>query len=155
MKLSKALYIIAIIAVLLSGLQGRSELFGQAVPGKDENIPFLVTFGKQGETSWGDDDFYEIFFFLIPLDFKQQFYIRVFDPETGGENDEIQGEFNMRTLFSVYGGKGVDPEQNEESKGLLNGVNYKGGTLLASRVFGGEARYDNKYYTFGPFSPTF
>jgi hypothetical protein len=30
---------------------------GQAVPGKDENIPFLMTFGKDGKTSWGDDDF--------------------------------------------------------------------------------------------------
>jgi hypothetical protein len=26
--------------------------------------------------------------------------------------------------------------------------------LLASRVFGSEARYDNKYFTFGPFNPT-
>jgi hypothetical protein len=153
MKLNKTIYLIAITTLLLSGLQGGSSLLGQAVPGKDENIPFLVTFGKAGETSWGDDDFYEIFFFLIPMDFKQQFYIRVFDPETGGENDEIQGEFNTRTLFSVYGGRGVDPDKNEESKGLLNRVNYKGGNLLASRVFGGEARYDNKYYTFGPFNP--
>ncbi len=127
---------------------------GQAVPGKDENIPFLVTFGKSGETSWGDDDFNQIFFFTIPKDFKQQIYIRVFDPDCGGENDEIQGIFNTKTLFSVYGGKGVDPEKNEESKGLLNGLNYKTGNLLASRVFGAEARNDNKYYSFGPFNPT-
>jgi hypothetical protein len=130
------------------------DLFSQAVPSKDENIPFLVTFGKQGETSWGDDDFYQVWFFSIPMEFKQQFYIRVFDPDCGGEHDEIQGEFNTRTLFAVYGGKGVDPDQNEESKGLLNGLNYKGGTMLASRVFGTEARYDNKYFTFGPFNPT-
>ncbi|MCU0473279.1 MAG: hypothetical protein MUC93_07925 [Bacteroidales bacterium] len=136
--------------VILSGL----ELFGQSVPGKEENIPFLVTFGKQGETSWGDDDFYQVFFFSIKKDFTQQFYIRIFDPDCGGQNDEIQGEFNSNTLFSVYGGRGVDPERNEDSKGWLNGLNYKGGNLLASRVFGKEARYDNKYYTFGPFNPT-
>jgi len=123
------------------------------VPGKDENIPFLVTFGKAGNISWGDDDFNQIFFFTIPRDFKQQFYIRVFDPDCGGEHDEIQGIFNTKTLFSVYGGKGVDPEKNEESKGLENSLNYKTGNLLASRVFGNEARYDNKYYTFGPFNP--
>jgi len=150
----RAIYIAISITVLFTGIPGGSGLLGQAVPGKDENIPFLVTFGKEGETSWGDDDFYEIFFFLIPTDFKQQFYIRVFDPETGGENDEIQGEFNTKTRFSVYGGKGVDPDKNEESKGLMNGVNYKGGNLLASRVFGDEAKFDNKYYTFGPFNPT-
>lgn len=126
----------------------------QPVPGKDENIPFLVTFGKSGETSWGDDDFYSVFFFTIPREYTQQFYIRIFDPETGGENDEIQGDFNTRTSFAVYGGKGVDPDQNEDSRGLYNGLNYKGGTLLASRIFAGEARYDNRYFTFGPFNPT-
>ncbi len=31
---------------------------GQAVPGKYENIPFLVTFGKDASTSFGDDDFH-------------------------------------------------------------------------------------------------
>jgi hypothetical protein len=130
------------------------KLYSQAVPGKDENIPFLVTFGKDGQTSWGDDDFKQIFFFTIPNDYTQQFYIRVFDPDCGGEHDEIQGIFNTRTLFSVYGGKGVDPEKNEDSKGLVKGVNYKQGNLLASRVFGNDSRYDNEYYTFGPFNPS-
>lgn len=126
---------------------------GQPVPGKDENISFLVNFGKNGETSWGDDDFYSVFFFTIPRDFKQQFYIKVFDPDVGGENDEIQGFWDSRTMFSVYGGKGVDPDKNEESRGLREGANYKSGNLLASRVFGQESRYDNKYYAFGPFNP--
>jgi hypothetical protein len=143
-----------LITIFLLGLPAAFRLTGQAVPGKDENIPFLVTFGKDGKTSWGDDDFNEIFFFTIPKDFKQQFYIRVFDPDCGGEHDEIQGDFNTKTLFSVFGGKGVDPEKNEESKGLEKGLNYKTGNLLGSKVFGTEARYDNKYYTFGPFNPT-
>ena len=146
-------YKIAILVFIL-GLLYSFGLYGQPVPGKDENIPFLVTFGKDGKTSWGDDDFNQIFFFTIPKDFKKQFYIRVFDPDCGGENDEIQGEFNTKTTFSVYGGKGVDPEKNEESKGLVKGLNYKKGNLLASKVFGTEARYDNKYYSFGPFNPT-
>jgi len=136
------------------GLPTAASLSGQPVPGKDENIPFLVTFGKEGRTSWGDNDFYAIFFFTVLKDFKQPFYIRVFDPDCGGENDEIQGIFNSKTLFSVYGGKGVDPEKNEESKGLNKGLNYKKGNLLASKIFGSEARYDNKYYTFGPFNPS-
>ena len=153
MKLNKTTYIVLFTAVFL-GIQTEIELEGQAVPGKDENIPFLVTFGKLGETSWGDDDFYQVFFFTVPREFTDPVYIRVFDPDTGGEHDEIQGEFNTRTFFGVYGGKGVNPDINEDSKGLENGLNYKGGTLLNSRVFGGEARYDNKYFTFGPFNPT-
>ena len=150
MKFKKYIY----LSIFLLCSQGWASLSGQAVPSVDENIPFLVTFGKQGEASWGDDDFYQVWFFSIKRDFKQPFYIRVFDPDCGGEHDEIQGEFNTRTQFSVYGGKGVDPDQNEDSKGWLKGGNYKGGTLLQSMIFGGEARYDNKYYTFGPFNPT-
>jgi hypothetical protein len=153
MKLNKTTYTALFTAVFL-GIQTIIDLSAQAVPGKDENIPFLVTFGKTGETSWGDDDFYQVFFFTVPKEFTDPVYIRVFDPDTGGEHDEIQGEFNTRTFFGVYGGKGVNPDINEDSKGLENGMNYKGGTLLASSFFGGEARYDNKYFTFGPFNPT-
>lgn len=153
MNLKKIIYSL-IIFVFLPGLLPVGCLYSQAVPGKDENIPFLVNFGKEGKTSWGDDDFYQIFFFTIPKDFKQQIYIKVFDPDTGGENDEIQGVFNTRCLFSVYGGNGVDPEKNENSKGLFKGVNYKTGNLLASKIFAAEKRYDNAYYTFGPFNPS-
>jgi len=153
MKLNKSIYRILLITVF-TGLLFTSGLSGQSVPSRDENIPFLVTFGKEGKTSWGDDDFKQIWFFSIPKDYSKPLYIRVFDPDCGGENDEIQGEFNTKTSFAVYGGIGADPEQHEESKGLEKGLNYKRGNLLASRIFGSEARYDNKYYTFGPFNPT-
>jgi len=153
MRLFSAIYRI-LLSAFIPFLLLPADLSGQAVPGKDENIPYLVTFGKSGQTSWGDDDFNSIFFFTIPKDFKQQFYIKVFDPDVGGEIDEIQGFFDSRTMFSVYGGKGVDPDKNEASRGLIDGVNFKTGNLLASRVFGNEPRYDNKYYAFGPFNPT-
>jgi hypothetical protein len=155
MKLNKSIYKILLLLLLLE-FPIFAGLYGQPVPGKDENVPWLVTFGKDGLTSWGDADFFQIFFFSIPKDYTKPFYIRVFDPDCGGENDEIQGEFNTKTKFSVYGGKGVDPEKNEESRGLLKGagINYKTGNLLASKIFGNEARYDNKYYTFGPFNPS-
>ncbi len=153
MKLIRHTSRLLIIAFLI-GLQAMPDISAQQVPSKDENIAYLVTFGKEGKTSWGDDDFFDVWFFLIPKDFKQQFYIRILDPDCGGEIDEIQGEFNTKTMFSVYGGKGVDPDKNIESQGLEKGRNYKGGTLLSSRVFGKEAKYDNKYFTMGPFNPT-
>jgi hypothetical protein len=153
MKVNTAIFKLLFILVFFPASPG-GIVYGQAVPGKDENIPFLVTFGKFGETSWGDDDFSSIFFFTIPKDFNRQFYIKVFDPDCGGENDEIQGFFDSKTLFSVYGGKGVDPDKNIESRGLKNGQNYKQGNLLASKVFGSENKYDNKYFSFGPFNPS-
>ncbi|HZY24707.1 MAG TPA: hypothetical protein VFE71_02675 [Bacteroidales bacterium] len=151
MKFKKSKY--RILLILFLGLSFFAGLSGQPVPGKDENIPFLVTFGKEGLTSWGDADFFQIFFFSVPKDYTKAFYIRVFDPDCGGENDEIQGEFNTKTKFTVYGGNGVDPEKNEESRGLSKGENYKKGNLLASKIFGNDAKYDNKYYSFGPFNP--
>ncbi len=153
MKVNTAIFRFLILSILSLALLV-PDVYCQAVPGKDENIPFLVTFGKEGETSWGDDDFFSLFFFTIPKDFNGQFYIKVFDPDVGGEHDELQGVWNSKTMFSVYGGKGVDPEKNIESRGLLPGTNYKTGNLLASRVFGDDARYDNKYYAFGPFNPS-
>lgn len=131
-----------------------SRVNGQPVPGQDENIPFLCTFGKDGDTSWGDADFSLTFFFAIPKDFKDRFYIRVFDPDVGGENDELKGVWDTKMLYSVYGGKGVDPDKNEDSRNIKPTGDYKSGTLLASKIFGNDSQYDNKYYTFGPFIAT-
>jgi hypothetical protein len=144
-----------LIIILILNVVFSVRISAQPVPGVDENIPFLVTFGKDAGTEWGDDDFVQIFFFSLPRGYTQQFYIRVFDPDCGGEHDELNGnEFNTRTQFSVYGGIGADPERHEEARGLERGLNYKTGNLLQSRVFGSDSRYDNDWFTFGPFTVT-
>lgn len=137
-------YIIILLTISAIG-------FSQPVPNVEENIPYLMTFGKEAETSWGDDDFSQAFFFLIPEDYDQPFFIRVFDPDTGGEIDEIAGEFNTRSVYEVFGGEGAwsEPDARETSPS----GNYKSGTLLASRAFAQNPRYDNDWYTFGPFNP--
>lgn len=124
----------------------------QPVPNVDENIPFLVIFGKNAPTNWGDDDYSQTFFFLIPKNFNQPVYIRVFDPDVGGEHDEINGIWDSRTTFSVYGGKGC--WSDDDARGTDPVGNYKSGVLLATRTFGEDSRYDNNWYTFGPFNPT-
>jgi len=124
----------------------------QPVPAGDENIPYLMTFGGEGETSWGDDDFSQTFFFKIPFSYSQPFYIRVYDPDTGGEVDEINGQWDTRMSYSVYGGK--ESWSNDDAKGIQPSGNYRSGTLLASKVFGMDDRYDDEWYTFGPFNPT-
>ena len=110
----------------------------QPVPGVDENIPYLMTFGAKADKSWGDDDFSQTFFFLIPENYKSPFYIHVYDPDTGGELDELKGVFDTKMMYSVYGGKGAhsDPDaQGVDPKG-----NYKSGNLLASKTFGVDPR---------------
>ncbi|AHJ98989.1 hypothetical protein [Hymenobacter swuensis] len=133
--------------LLLSATPARA----QAVPSPGENIAFLVTFGSQADKSWGDDDFTQTFFFLIPKENRQPVYIRVFDPDCGGLYDETKFSWNTTTEFSLYGGPGTysTPDARAtEPKGQ-----FRAGTLLKQLKFGSEKTYDNKWYSFGPLNP--
>lgn len=133
---------------------GLLSIYGSAqpVPAKEENIPFLVTFGAKADKSWGDDDFCQIFFFVIPKNYKQPFFIRIFDPDVGGKYDEGKGAFNTKTKFSVYGGKGCIT--NKDAIGIDPVGNYRSGNLLCEKTFGVDKKYDNNWFTFRPISPT-
>lgn len=140
------------ISILLLGLT-MPFLDGQPVPARDENIPYLMTFGGGGkrETSWGDDDFSQTFFFVIPEEITQPIYIRVFDPDIGGEIDEINGFWDTEMEYSIYGGKGTYSHPDAQRTQPVN--NYRSGILLATKRFGQDDNYDNNWYTFGPFNP--
>ena len=140
------------LVLILFSLLVSDQIFAQAVPNVEENIPYLVTFGKEGDKSWGDDDFSQTFFFVIPKTHTQPVYIRVYDPDTGGKIDEVKEEFNTKAKFSVYGGK--DCISHKDARGTEPVGNYKSGNLLAEKTFGIDAAYDEKWYTFGPFNPT-
>lgn len=131
---------------------GSSLLWGQQFPGEDENIPYLITFGKEGETSWGDDDFSQTFFIGVPRTHRDPIYIRVFDPDVGGEIDEVKGAFNTHFKFSIYGGTAA--YSNLEAQGYNPEGSYDSGTLLASKTFAVNPKYDAQWYTFGPFNPS-
>ena len=134
--------------ILIAG----TGLFSQSAPAIDENIPYLMTFGGNALTSWGDDDFCQIFYCIIPPSQIDPVYIRVYDPDTGGDLDELKGEFNTIVNFSIYGGNDC---WSDTSAQVLNKTgNYKSGYLLSSKSFGVEPKYDKKWYTFGPFNPS-
>lgn len=126
--------------------------WAQPVPGDDENIPFLMTFGKESMTEWGDDNFVQIIFFCVPSDYKQPVYIRAFDADCGGLNDEVRGAWSSKFRWSIYGGK--DACSNDDAKkGNIKGK-YKSGTMLFTKTIGVSAEADNKWITFGPFNPS-
>jgi hypothetical protein len=127
------------------------ESVAQQVPASEENIPYLVTFGKKGLQSWGDDDFSQTWFFVVPKFQTKPIYVRIFDPETGGNLDEKKDVFNSKTQFSIYGGKScftTNDVRENQPKG-----NYKSGNLLYTKTFGNNEIYDGEWYTFGPFNP--
>lgn len=146
MRLIRFIWIVFFI--LKAGLPA----FSQSAPAIDENIPYLVTFGANASTSWGDDGFCQIFFCVIPASQTSPIYIRVYDPDTGGELDELKGAANTIINFSIYAGKGCWSDTAAQSIHLSG--NYKSGYLLASKSFGADIKYDKKWYTFGPFNPT-
>jgi hypothetical protein len=122
----------------------------QSIPAKNENIPYLVTFGNKSEKSWGDDDNNQIVFFSIPKNQKTPFFIRIFDPNIGGKIDENRQGFNTKTKFSLYGANcfSDDDKENKDPIG-----NYKRGNLISSKTFGSEPVFDNKWYSIGPINP--
>jgi hypothetical protein len=144
MKLAKTYLFIALMVFPYLG-------FTQPVPAAEENIPFLVTFGNKANTDYGDDDFTQVFFFVIPKTQIKPIYIRVFDPEIGGKHDEMNGSADTKTTFSVYGGLGCIT--NKDARSTSPTGNYKSGNLLKVKTFSSEGQYDDDWYTFGPLNP--
>jgi hypothetical protein len=143
--MSKILLTIGITLVFFMNTQA------QSAPAAEENIPWLMTFGGNSSTSWGDDDFTQIFFFVLPASQTNPVYLRIFDPETGGQLDEAKGEFNTTVSFSVYGGQGCYSDTAAQS--IHPKGNYNSGVLLASRSFKADPKTDNQWFTLGPFNP--
>ncbi|MDR2927818.1 MAG: hypothetical protein LBV41_06440 [Cytophagaceae bacterium] len=138
---------------LFGCLAATTTVSAQPVPAVDENITALITFGKEADKAWGDDDFIQIIFFSIPESYQTPVYIRVYDPDVGGAVDELQGVWNTRTTFSIFGGAGAC--SSKDAQKIERDGNYKSGTMLASRAFAEDKRgqYDGKWFTFGPFDP--
>ncbi len=122
----------------------------QVMPSAEENITFLVTFSKDADKTWGDDDNVQIYFFTVPEAVKVPFYIRVFDPDNGGANDENRGGFNSKTKFTIYGGIGAHSNKDAREPNPVR--NFKSGVMLNTKTFGDDKSYDNGWYSFGPFN---
>jgi hypothetical protein len=139
-------------SILIAFLIFSQSTKAQPVPATEENIPYLMTFGNDAKTSWGDDDFTQIFFFSIPKTYSKTFFIRVYDPEAAGKLDELIGTASTKMKYTVYGGKGCI--SNKDARSTDTTGKYDSGNQLATKTFGTETTYDQKWYSFGPFNPT-
>jgi hypothetical protein len=121
------------------------------VPSKLENISSLVTFGKDAEAKWGDDDHVQTNFFSVPVNYTAPIFIRIYDADCGGKEDQANGVFNSKTKYSIYGGKGC--YSNKDARNINPIGNYKSGNLLATQTFGVDNNADGQWITLGPFDP--
>jgi hypothetical protein len=141
-----------LICLVILTFLGWYNVNSQSAPAIDENIPYLTTFGKNSITSWGDDDFLQIFFWVVPSSQQGPVYLRVYDPDTGGALDEGNGDFNTTVSYSVYGGNRCWSDTASQS--VHPQGNFKSGYLIASKIFGNDTKYDRQWYSFGPFNPS-
>jgi hypothetical protein len=128
-----------------------TELLAQPFPSEDEKIQYFTVFSKGSKPSFGDDDNVQIYFFTIPEKSNDPFYLRVFDPDNGGTLDEKVGDFNSKTKFSFYGGKGAHSDKDAQSDSPKG--NFKSGVFISGKTFGADAALDGQWYEFGPFNP--
>ena len=140
------LYISLLLFLIL-----KLESLGQPIPSREENIDFINTFSKDAESQWGDDDHIQIFFFLIPKEYQNPFYVRIFDPDCGGEHDLNVDGFNSRTSFSMYGG--YETYSNPAARSHQKTEGYDSGRKLINFEFGNDAELDNQWFSLGPFNP--
>ena len=142
---------VALVSILLSVFTVVG--FSQQVPSEAENIDFICTFGDQTEATWGDDDHVQVFFFLVPKNNPRPFFLRIFDPEIGGLNDQVVSEpVTGKSTFSVIGGKGCYSEPDAREYNLKG--NYRSGSLLKSITFEQQTKFDNDWFAMGPFNPS-
>lgn len=140
------------LLTILFGSLAFNNATAQAIPSEDEKIPYLTTFSKNAAISFGDDDFIQIYFFVVPEKSNDPFYIRVYDPDNGGTIDEKGGGgFNSKTKFSFFGGKGA--HSNKEAQSQTPKGNFKSGVFITGKTFGEDPAMDAQWYEFGPFNP--
>jgi hypothetical protein len=128
-----------------------TSVFSQRVPSLSENIEFLVTFSPNAPTSWGDDDFTQIYFLSISKNYTQPFYVRIFDADLGGKHDAANGAFDSKTVFELYGGN--QAYSNAEARSENPEGNFDSGIKIFSEEVGVDPNYDDQWMTIGPINP--
>lgn len=89
-------------------------------------------------------------FFAVPEGYKNEIYLRVFDPDCGGAYDHPDGLWETNTIFEVYGGEECISEIDARRTEPVG--DYKSGTILHKALFACESEVDGKWVSFGPFT---
>ncbi|WP_346910546.1 hypothetical protein [uncultured Roseibium sp.] len=138
-------------AVLLAPLAMVAPASAQQA--KPIDVPLLVTYGADAPTREGDPTHRQIIYIELPDTLEDRVYLRLFDPESGGDHDLLYGPANSETRFALYGGDGAFAGDRTIGD---NGepVEITGGTLLSEKTYTDDARTDGQWTTMALFSPS-
>ena len=137
---------------LIAGATAWVLLGAGASPVLGQEVPLSVVYGPAASTSEGDNDYRELLFLSVPADIQDRLYLRVFDPDTGGDHDlAYGGAEDTETRYALFGGAGavtgvattIDPTEEQLASG----------ELLAETSFTSSAALDGKWRTIAAFSP--
>ena len=138
--------------VALAALAG-ADAQAQA-PAADEGL--LVVYGRLAASREGDVDHREQIFFSLPADLADRVYLRLFDPEVGGDGDFIYGgSWDSETTFRLFGGAGAftgaelpEPVADGARAARVGYVPVAGpGKLLQEKSWGNDPATDGRWVT--------
>jgi hypothetical protein len=117
-----------------------------------QEVPLSVVYGPAASTIEGDDDYRELLFFSVAADLQERLYLRVFDPDTGGDHDlAYGGSEDTETRYAVFGGPGA--RTGIASSIDLTEEQLTSGELLAETSIASNAALDGKWRTIATFLP--
>jgi PKD repeat protein len=129
-------WMLGVLGVVFSTL-----IYGQTLP--------LITYGPQSPITEGDDDKVQVIFLQIPQETAGPLYLRLFDPDTGGDHDSWAGRWNSSIRFTLYGGAGASSgrEVHPDPEALT------AGKRLAQAIYAEDPALDDTWQTFAQLSP--
>jgi hypothetical protein len=114
----------------------------------NSDVATITTFGSAAALTEGDDDFVQIIFIEVPQSLVNPLYIRIFDADTGGGNDEPGatpfGDTAM--TYSLRGGVGAYTNAAARAD-HPSPAGITSGDLLEQRTIGVDAAYDNSWWS--------
>ncbi len=115
-------------------------------------MPLSVIYGPAASTAEGDDDYRELIFLSVPADLEDRLYLRIFDPDTGGDHDlAYGGSEDTETRYALIGGAGalsaVAGSAAPSAEDLASGEPIREASVAAS------AALDGKWQTIASFLP--
>ena len=127
-----------------------AALFG-AASGAAQEVPLSVTYGPQASTAEGDPDYREVIFLSVPETVQDELFLRVFDPDSGGDHDHLYGAGpDTETRFRLYGGEGA---YSGAAAAAPDDEQLAAGSEIAVRSFGVDPGQDGRWQTLMSFAP--